>query len=49
MKHLLENWRQFLSENKKPLFKKAKIKRYIDLGLFAEGETMPKGVCCCYI
>jgi len=43
MKHLLENWRQFLNENKKPLFKKAKIKRYIDLGLFAEGETMPKG------
>ena len=43
MKLLLENWRQFLNENKKPLFKKAKIKRYIDLGLFAEGETMPKG------
>ena len=43
MKLLLENWRQFLSENKKPLFKKAKIKPYIDLGLFAEGETMPKG------
>ena len=43
MKFLLENWRQFLNENKKPLFKKAKIKRYIDLGLFAEGETMPKG------
>jgi len=43
MKHLLENWRQFLNENKKPLFKKAKIKRYIDLGLFAEGETMPVG------
>ena len=43
MKLLLENWRQFLNENKRPLFKKAKIKRYIDLGLFAEGETMPKG------
>ena len=43
MKLLLENWRQFLNENKKPLFKKAKIKPYIDLGLFAEGETMPKG------
>ena len=43
MKHLLENWRQFLNENKKPLFKKAKVKRYIDLGLFAEGETMPVG------
>ena len=43
MKLLLENWREFLNENKKPLFKKAKIKRYIDLGLFAEGETMPKG------
>jgi len=43
VKHLLENWRQFLNENKKPLFKKAKIKRYIDLGLFAEGETMPVG------
>ena len=43
MKLLLENWRQFLNENKKPLFKKAKVKRYIDLGLFAEGETMPKG------
>ena len=43
MKLLLENWRQFLNENKKPLFKKAKIKRYIDLGLFAEGEAMPKG------
>ena len=43
MKILLENWRQFLNENKKPLFKKAKIKRYIDLGLFAEGETMPVG------
>ena len=43
MKLLLENWRQFLNENKKPLFKKAKIKRYIDLGLFAEGEIMPKG------
>jgi len=43
MKHLLEDWRQFLNENKKPLFKKAKIKRYIDLGLFAEGETMPVG------
>ena len=43
MKLLLENWRQFLNENKKPLFKKAKIKRYIDLGLFAEGETMPVG------
>tara|TARA_R100000234_G_scaffold47989_1_gene28691 strand:- start:1227 stop:1718 length:492 start_codon:yes stop_codon:yes gene_type:complete len=43
MKHLLESWRQFLNENKKPLFKKAKIKRYIDLGLFAEGETMPVG------
>jgi len=40
MKVLLENWRQFLNENKKPLFKKAKIKRYIDLGLFAEGENM---------
>ena len=43
MKLLLENWRQFLNENKKPLFKKANIKRYIDLGLFAEGENMPKG------
>jgi 8-oxo-dGTP pyrophosphatase MutT (NUDIX family) len=43
MKLLLENWRQFLNENKKPLFKKAKIKRYIDLGLFAERETMPVG------
>ena len=43
MKLLLENWRQFLNENKKPLFKKAKIKPYIDLGLFAEGEVMPKG------
>lgn len=43
MKLLLENWRQFLNESKKPLFKKAKVKRYIDLGLFAEGETMPKG------
>ena len=40
MKLLLENWRQFLNENKKPLFKKAKIKRYIDLGLFTEGEDM---------
>jgi 8-oxo-dGTP pyrophosphatase MutT (NUDIX family) len=38
VKLLLENWRQFLNENKKPLFKKAKIKRYIDLGLFAEAE-----------
>jgi len=43
MKHLLENWRQFLNENKKPLFKKAKIKPYIDLGLFAEGEGMLVG------
>ncbi len=43
MKILLENWRQFLNENKKPLFKKAKIKPYIDLGLFAEGEIMPRG------
>jgi len=43
MKHLFENWRQFLNENRKPLLKKAKVKRYIDLGLFAEGETMPKG------
>jgi len=43
MKLLLENWRQFLKENRKPLFKKAKVKRYIDLGLFAEGETMPVG------
>jgi 8-oxo-dGTP pyrophosphatase MutT (NUDIX family) len=38
MKHLLENWREFLNENKKPLFKKAKIKRYTDLALFAEAE-----------
>ena len=43
MKHLIEKWRQFLNENKKPLFKKAKIKPYIDLGLFAEGENMPVG------
>ena len=43
MKLLLENWRQFLNENKKPLFKKAKIKPYIDLGLFAEGEDMLVG------
>ena len=40
MKVLLENWRQFLNEHKgaKPMFKKAKIKKYIDLGLFAEAE-----------
>jgi 8-oxo-dGTP pyrophosphatase MutT (NUDIX family) len=43
MKPLFQNWRQFLNENKKPLFKKAKIKPYIDLGLFAEGEIMPRG------
>tara|TARA_R110000744_G_scaffold5421_11_gene19196 strand:+ start:261 stop:764 length:504 start_codon:yes stop_codon:yes gene_type:complete len=38
MKLLLESWRQFLSENQRPLFKKAKIKRYTDLALFAETE-----------
>jgi 8-oxo-dGTP pyrophosphatase MutT (NUDIX family) len=40
MRGLLESWRQFLNENKgaKPMFKKAKIKKYIDLGLFAEAE-----------
>ena len=43
MKLLFESWRQFLNENKRPLFKKAKIKPYIDLGLFAEGEIMPRG------
>ena len=43
MKPLFQNWRQFLNENKRPLFKKAKIKPYIDLGLFAEGEIMPRG------
>ena len=45
MRPIFKSWRQFLNENKKPLFKKAKVKRYIDLGLFAEGdeETMPIG------
>jgi 8-oxo-dGTP pyrophosphatase MutT (NUDIX family) len=45
MKPLFQNWRRFLNENKNavPMFKKAKIKPYIDLGLFAEGENMPKG------
>ena len=38
MKLLLEGWRQFLRENQRPLFKKAKIKRYTDLALFAEAE-----------
>ena len=45
MKHLLENWRQYLSENKnaKPLFQKAKIKPYIDLALFLEGGNVFAG------
>tara|TARA_R100001509_G_scaffold164436_1_gene141991 strand:- start:157 stop:669 length:513 start_codon:yes stop_codon:yes gene_type:complete len=48
VKHLLENWRQFLNESKNavPLFKKAKIKPYIDLGLFAEGDEMIFGAVC---
>jgi 8-oxo-dGTP diphosphatase len=45
---LLENWRRFLSESKNavPMFKKAKIKPYIDLGLFVEtegDEMTPRG------
>ena len=45
MKPIIENWRQFLNENKgvKPLFKKAKIMPYIDLGLFAEGGNVFAG------
>ena len=45
MKLLLENWRKYLAENKdpRPLFKKAKIKPYMDLGLFLEGGNVFAG------
>ncbi len=46
MNLLLENWRRFVEESKKPLFAKAKIKTYIDLGLFAEGDEMTFGAVC---
>jgi hypothetical protein len=45
VKHLFENWRQFRNERKhvKPMFQKAKIVPYIDLGLFAEGGNVFAG------